>query len=384
MRVGRRFLVWFWSSGGGGSQFAVRLAYRLGKRYGAENVTLSLRADDPTADWARAKGVRVLTADIVSDRTRPLRTLTDLSKGAAVLKEHIRESGADAVILAMNFAAAAPLSTTLQVPLVYCAHDPLPHTGDYAVRMQRMTQGFLLRRADTILALSEYAAGQLRGMGVSEDKLVTMPLASVFDPHESVVRTAQKQVQLLFVGRMIAYKGLDTLAAVLRRIAHRDDWHLRIAGKGPALTQQALDKLTMPQVEIVSQRWMSHEQIDNLFQGSDVLLAPYSEATQSGVVADAMAWGVPVVATPVGALREQLGDGAAGWLARDASPEAFAELLETVLQDRIAIADKAAAAARYSQKLWSEDRWSWLGEAAADPQPAPELAVPPARALSAG
>lgn len=360
VRKGRRFLIWFWSSGGGGSQFAARLAQRLGCQFGAENVALSLRADDPTAEWARLRGVNVLSADIVSDRKRPLRTLIDLRKGAMVLQDHIRESGADSVILAMNFAAAAPLSTTLDLPLIYCAHDPLPHTGDYAARMQRLTQGFLLRRAQYIVALSSYAAGQLRNLGVENQKIAIAPLSSVFQPRQPRCRSVQQKVRFLFVGRMIAYKGLETLSKALASLAHRDDWQLRVAGMGPALNDEIISRLVAPQVEIVGRSWMSYEQVDQLLAESDVLLAPYQEATQSGVIADALTWGVPVVATPVGALSEQLGCGLAGWLAQDSSPSAFADAMLDVLRERQSIAAKSQMSNRLAHEAWDKDWWGWL------------------------
>lgn len=124
-----------------------------------------------------------------------------------------------------------------------------------------------------------------------------------------------------------------------------------------------IERLASPQVDIVSRDWMNHDQIDDLLRSNDVLLAPYREATQSGVVADALTWGVPAVSTQVGALSEQLGDGKAGWLIPDQSPTAFADAMLAVCENRQELAAKSAAALALAEKTWAADSWGWLAGA---------------------
>lgn len=347
----RRFLIWFWSGGGGGSQFAVRLARRLSLRFGAEAVALSLRADDPTAAWARDLGLNVLSADIRSDRRRPWATLSGLAQSGRTLAAHAAD--ADAVILPMNFAAAAPLSLGLKKPLVYCAHDPAPHPGDYAATMQRVTQAVLLRRAAHVVAHSRYAAEQLAAQGV---RARVAPLQSVFEP--SAGQAATGKVRLLLAGRMIRYKGLDILADALATLRTRADWRLRIVGEGPALDAAMLARLQGYEGVEARRAWLSDAEMETLIAESDVMLAPYQSATQSGAVAQALALGKPCVATPVGALAEQIGE--AGWIAEAANAAAFAAAFQAMLDDPAARAAKAAAAHARATAEWNADHWGWL------------------------
>ncbi len=354
----KRILIWFWSSGGGGGQFAVNLARRLAMRFGPDAIDLSLRADDPTLERARRLGVRVLAADIVSDRKRPIATIASLAASASVLAEHARD--ADIVILPMNFAAAAPLSLTLAKPLVYCAHDPEPHPGDYEAMAQRATQAVLLRRATKVIALSEFAAESLKRLypGVRA-KLRAAPLSSVFSPLAPTPPRAGP-TRLLFAGRMIAYKGLDILADALERIAGRDDWRLTIAGAGPALTQAARRRLAHRQIDSIRGDWLQEAELESLIAECDVVLAPYRSATQSGLVAQALAHGKPCVVTPVGALAEQIGGGRAGWVAAGANGEAFAAALALALDGRALVAEKSVAAAALARAAWEGTHWDWL------------------------
>lgn len=349
----RRFLIWFWSGGGGGSQFAVDWAHRLARRFGFDNVTLSLRADDPTVDHARAHGLDVLAAHIVSDRRRPISSLAALGESQAMIEDHIRRSGAEIVGVAMNFATAAPLSLSLRTPLVYCAHDPEPHSGDFAALAQRVTQSVLLNRANIVVALSDYAAGRLRRLRGVAPKLHTAPLSSVFAPRTRSA-PAGGPVRLLFVGRMLRYKGLDLLAETVAALALRHDWRLTVAGEGPALDDAMMARLSTSHTLIRRGR-LSADEIEALFASHDVLLAPYEDATQSGVVSQALAWGVPIIATPVGALEEQIRAG--GWLApRPDFAAAVARVLDAPEERRA----RAAEASLVAREAWSADHWGWM------------------------
>lgn len=352
-----RILIWFWSGGGGGSLFAYNLARRLSVRFGARAVTLSLRADDPTLERARDADFSVLAANIVSDRRKPLTTLSSLTRGARILADQARN--ADLVIVPMNFASAAPLSAGLKQPLVYCAHDPEPHPGDYARMLQRATQTVLLSRARKVMALSEYAAGRLRALGVAAHKVEVAPLQSVFEPSPSRSKNGNL-VQLVLAGRMIAYKGVDILADALAPLKTRDDWRLKIAGLGPALDDRMLARFAHPQIERAERAWMKDAELEALIANADVVLAPYRSATQSGVVAQAIAHGTPCIVTPVGALGEQIGKGEAGWIADRADASAFAAVMSRALDQPGDRAEKAAAALNLARKAWEDDHWGWL------------------------
>jgi glycosyltransferase involved in cell wall biosynthesis len=356
--MSRRYLIWYWSAtGGGGSQFAVNLSRRLAKRFGPAAVRLSLHADDPLLARASAESeFETVAARVTTSRGRPLSSLMALAETKRVLDEHARNC--DVVIVPMNFAIAAPLASNLRQPIVYFAHDPTPHPGDYAALGQRVTQAFLISRASKVAALSRYAAGELKRLGVAERKLVTTPLSAVFEPRVASTHSGGP-MRLLFAGRMMAYKGGDILADALPELVARDNWRLTIAGAGPALDASLRERLSGPNISVLS-TWMSETELESHIAACDVLLAPYRSATQSGVVAQALAFGRPSIVTPVGALPEQIGDGAAGWVSSAADARALAEILVRVLKDDTSRAAKAAAAAEIATRAWNDDHWAWL------------------------
>lgn len=355
-----RFLVWFWSGGGGGSLFAAHLAHRLTRDFGADNVTLSMQQGDPSLARATSLGVRTLTAPVTSSRRKPFATVGGLSQSAAVLGEHLHEARAEIIIAAMNFAACAALAPMLDRPLVYCMHDPKPHAGDYEIFGQQLTQSMVISRAIQVVALSRHSAERVRGV---RGGLHVAPLSSVFVPRAAPARENGGPVRLLMLGRMIAYKGVDILADAIQRLADRQDWRLTIAGAGPALTPKMRARFDAARVDI-RHEFLSDDELDQLIDAHDIVLAPYREATQSGVVAQALAGGKPIVATPVGALPEQIGDGRAGWLAEAATGEAFAAAMVAALENADERAAKASGAHALALEAWQARSWHWLADAA--------------------
>ncbi len=74
-------------------------------------------------------------------------------------------------------------------------------------------------------------------------------------------------------------------------------------------------------------QWLAEPDMARLVAGADAVVLPYREASQSGVAPMAHGMGVPVVATPVGGLAEQVRDGIDGVLARDMTASALAEAM---------------------------------------------------------
>ena len=64
-------------------------------------------------------------------------------------------------------------------------------------------------------------------------------------------------------------------------------------------------------------------------KAADVLVLPYKEIFQSGVLFLAYSFGLPVVATDVGSFREEIVEGKTGFLCQPGDPEALAKAIET-------------------------------------------------------
>ena len=301
-----RVLVWQWGRRGAGPRFAVSLVDGLRLVPGTEAL-LSLSAgseilqgpappqcDLPVATYAGAMGLawRLAQAPLV---------VRGLTRRLAALR-------LDAAICAMPGPLDPLMLAALQclgLPAVVVVHDADAHTGDNMPLLMFM-QRRLMRRADAVVALSEYVAARLSKQRIvaADRQIVVSHPPFVFGPMPPPPRAHGGALRLLFFGRLRRYKGLNLLASAVHQLSARRDWELRVVGSGPETSELATLR-RLPGV-LVENRWVPEAQISALFAWADVLVMPYTEASQSGIAPAAIAAGRLVVCTRVGGLVEQL------------------------------------------------------------------------------
>lgn len=119
---------------------------------------------------------------------------------------------------------------------------------------------------------------------------------------------------VLFFGRIVKYKGLDLLLKSMQKVIQVNPHiSLRIAGNGSLdLYKDKINNLKK-NVEIFNQ-WISDEDVPQYFTDVDVVILPYTHATQSGVIPLSYAFSKPVIVTNVGGLSEQVIDNKTGYV----------------------------------------------------------------------
>ncbi len=136
---------------------------------------------------------------------------------------------------------------------------------------------------------------------------------------------------LLFFGLIKKYKGLDVLLKALKQasVVH-PGLKLIIAGEvyGRAdKYQKLIRELGLEQCVEAHFRYITDREIAGFFLRSQVCVLPYKTATQSGVIATAYSFGVPVIASDVGGLGESVVNDVTGLLVAPNSPEALASAI---------------------------------------------------------
>ena len=150
------------------------------------------------------------------------------------------------------------------------------------------------------------------------------------------LRTDEKAI--LFFGRIRPYKGAEYLLDAFRVLsaAKQTDYRLIVAGepiKGCGNYLQELqgsvgDEFDRDQV-IWRTGFIPDDEVELYFKAADVLVLPYKEIFQSGVLFLAYAFGLPVVATDVGSFREDIVEGSTGFLCKPGDPSDMAKAIET-------------------------------------------------------
>lgn len=214
------------------------------------------------------------------------------------------------------------------------AHDAEAHPGDSTSLVKSVTD-LALRQADFVVTLSESVANELRASRrIQGQRLVTLflPVLSYRSPSELTPRREDQPLRLLFLGRIMPYKGLTLFAEmleILRGRGHRIE--AGVFGEGDLGAEAP--RLAKIGAEVVN-RWLSDEEIGSALARYDVVVVSHVEASQSGVIAAAFGAGLPVVATPVGGLPEQVAHGVNGLVAAEASAQALAAAIERIVLEK--------------------------------------------------
>lgn len=237
---------------------------------------------------------------------------------------------------------------------VHTIHDFVGHSGERRFWAEWLNRH--LARTSTVIAHSRYVErlmlGEFPGADIS---MIPFGPLTVFRAFESgLIPQGFAPGYALFFGRISPYKGIESLVEA-NRLARITDPTVRlvIAGggrwdevgvrEGPGLTtvRHAVDS----------------EELVALVKGAKFVVCPYTDATQSGVVMTAYAFGKPVIATRVGGLEEAVWHERTGLLVAPGDSRALADAMLVLHCDgsrveRFAIA--ISALERQGEYSWDE------------------------------
>ena len=304
-----RILLWYWGRRGGGAQFSLSLARALA----AGGVTLSVSRQNTLIDAFRSLPVprqEVVTFNGIAGFVAGFTRIPVL---AASLRRFAVEHATPVVLSSMSHPWTPFVARGLAragVSFVPVIHDAAPHPGDPAPLFGwRLARELSAARAAVVL--SDVVADTIAAR-CPRLPLIRLPMGAHL-PHGAT--TTIRRSDFLFFGRIRQYKGLDLL---------RDAWPtvldaypgatLRVVGHGNT-DVCAPGLAALPGVSI-EERWVPDAEMAEVVASAYTLVLPYREASQSGVLPLALASGVPVVATDVGGLAEQLRHGESGILAQ--------------------------------------------------------------------
>jgi glycosyltransferase involved in cell wall biosynthesis len=190
--------------------------------------------------------------------------------------------------------AVLPRSTKL---IVHWHSDILVHDGLY--RVIRPVESALLRRADVIVTTSEPYTEHSRPLGPFRHKCTVIPNVvntSKLSPSPELVERLRgsygDRPLLLFVGRHVPYKGLDSLLGAMRHVEH--DCRVVIGGTGP-LTERLRSEHTAGNIVFAGR--IPDDELSAWYTAADLFMFPSVTKNEAfGVaLAEAMWCGTPAI-----------------------------------------------------------------------------------------
>lgn len=177
-----------------------------------------------------------------------------------------------------------------------------------------------------------------------------------------------RPVRILFVGRLVYQKGVDKLLEAVARMPSVDRTVLKIVGDGDLRVRLEGVVLKLGLHQVVSfEGWCKRSEIVNFYQWADIFVLPSRDEGLSNALLEAMACGLPVVATKIAGNEEVVQEGETGLLVPPGDSGALNKALNELVQSealRRKMGEKARALVkkRYTWRKVSQDYLSLIAE----------------------
>jgi len=288
----------------------------------------------------------------------PLSYATNVIGAAAGLRA-LRRAGFDPdVIHAHFFLAGVPavlLGRALRKPVVITEQWSVFLPGDPATLSPfvRRAAKFAFEHADCVMPVSEALRDGIVSHGIRAHFRIVPNVVDVtrFHPPQSQSVRTEATIRILSVGALYEAKGWEYLLEAAGRLSHdRDDFHLDIVGDGPLRPEyEAIQQREGLTERVTFTGWKTKDEVASMMRDSDLFVLASRYDSNPCALIEALASGLPVVATAVGGIPEMVPQ-ESGVLVPPRDPARLADGLAEALADhgrfdRAAIA--AVAARRY-------------------------------------
>jgi len=188
--------------------------------------------------------------------------------------------------------------------IVRLIHDSVSHPGEnWPTKRAISTRA---RKADQVIVFSKYVASQISDFCKESVLLCNLPSVHFAGSGEHTLTKKFRDIfsvkdvpVILFLGRIVDYKGIDKFLDELQHV--RLPYRFVIAGEGKFYSSLA----TFDKVAVVN-RWLSDEEFNYALNEANIVVFPYLEASQSGIIPVARSKSKIILSTTVGGLSEQL------------------------------------------------------------------------------
>ena len=213
--------------------------------------------------------------------------------------------------------------------VIFTVHDVTQHKGEESFLADNLRK-LILKQSHRVIILSEALREKLVYQKVKSEIISVIPHAN-FSYYGESFKIEDKKYdndRIIFFGRINHYKGLHILLEAMKIVVkERPKLKLSIVGNGDISEHEENFKLLKDNLEL-HVRWIGDEEVQGFFGESDFCIVPYIEASQSGVIPLSYSLGLPVIASRIGGIPEQVLEGETGYLLE---PENVIDLAEFII-----------------------------------------------------
>lgn len=219
-------------------------------------------------------------------------------------------------------------------PIVLTVHDPKPHLGREKVH-SKLTNKIAMNYADKVITHGEKLKVILATeYNIPRGDIHVIPHGDFsFFKHITKKEFKEEDNWILFFGRIMKYKGLEYLIKaeplIMKEIPTAK---IVIAGTGSYFNRYKAS-LERNDNFILYNQFIPNERVSELFQKASVVVLPYIDGSQTGIIPIAYAFKKPVIVTNVGSIPEVVDDGKTGYIVPPRNEKKLAEAIIDILRD---------------------------------------------------
>jgi len=214
--------------------------------------------------------------------------------------------------------------------LIANIHDPLTHSGEFNLSRE-VYRKLWFNLIPSFVVFSEFSKTVLLPQ-INRNKKITVLKLMPYTVYKTFASISSESIlkpkkYISFVGRISPYKGVDLFIEAIDEVSKRHpEIQFFIGGKtianyDPDFLNRKCDNI------IIENKFLSNSEISDIINDSQLIVCPYKDATQSGVIMTAQALNCPVLVTPVGGLPEYIESGKSGLVSKDVSVNSLTESL---------------------------------------------------------
>lgn len=183
----------------------------------------------------------------------------------------------------------------------------------------------ITKKADVVFSYGANITSIVKKIGVSQDKIIEIPSGVEQQELVSEIRKTEKTIRFIYLGRYERRKGIEELSKAITDLSENLNYEFHFIGPVPDEK-----KINNPKI-IYHGEVRDKQQLNKLLQSGDVLVSASSSEGMPNVILEAMAKGLAVLATDVGAVSLLVND-ETGWLMLNRKPSEIKKHLQKIIE----------------------------------------------------
>jgi D-inositol-3-phosphate glycosyltransferase len=242
--------------------------------------------------------------------------------------------------------------------LIFTAHNILPHDSKEKLKL---IYSIIYKYVDKIIVHDRFSEVKIIDIfSLSKFKLKVIP-HGILEIAKDDLDKNQMKVKLTFamLGFLSNYKGLDLLIDAWEGsnyLSNNDSINLVIAGDANKDVVKDLERIAKIQNVSVINKYLDSACFNKLLLESDVLILPYREISQSGIMMSGLVYKKAFVVSNTGGLIEPFELGKVGWILEETTVNCLRDKLELICKNPIEVKE-----IKNNHKLWNSvnEYYSW-------------------------